>query len=136
MAVKKNRIRYSTGAPAGIVDVVLEAGLLPGRWGRGTIHHVAFSATDEKQQWEMREELVRSGTDVTPVADRQYFRSIYFHEPGGVLFEVATDGPGFTVDESLEELGSTLKLPPWYEESRRLIEQRLPVVVHPESINA
>ena len=131
-----NRIRFSPGGSAGAVDLAIQADLLPGQWGRGTIHHIAFSARDDEQQQQMREALLRSGVSVTPVADRQYFRSIYFHEPGGVLFEVATDGPGFTIDESVEGLGSDLKLPPWYEEGRKLIEQRLPFVIHPESTTA
>jgi len=131
-----NRIRLAATGPAGLVDLRIDSGAPLGQWGRGTVHHVAFRTPDEQQQRVTREEMLRSGVRVTTVADRQYFRSIYFHEPGGVLFELATDTPGFTIDETVEELGSGLKLPPWYEEGRRLIEAQLPVVVHPELVDA
>ena len=77
----------------------------------GTVHHVAFRAADDAEQLARRESLVGAGVAVTEVRDRQYFRSIYFREPGGVLYEIATDGPGFTLDEPAAELGSSLKLP-------------------------
>jgi len=96
--------------------------------GIGTVHHVAFAIDDPDQQLTLREELVRRGIAVTPVMDRQYFRSIYFREPGGVLFEVATIPPGFTADEGVQELGSSLKLPPWEEPNRATIEAGLPAV--------
>jgi glyoxalase family protein len=76
--------------------------------------------------------MVRAGVQITPVVDRQYFRSVYFHEPGGVLLELATDGPGFTIDETVEALGSSLRLPPWYEQERGTIESKLPDIVQPE----
>jgi glyoxalase family protein len=85
----------------------------------GSIHHVAFRARDDATQLVLREQLAAQGLNVTPVIDRQYFHSIYFREPGGVLFEIATDPPGFTVDEPLDELGAHLKLPPWLEGARR-----------------
>src|SRR5690606_38076811 len=97
--------------------------------GIGTVHHVAFAVADEDEQLRMREVLVREGFHVTPVMDRQYFRSIYFREPNGVLFEIATIPPGFTVDEGLAELGASLKLPPWEEPNRDEIEAALPPVV-------
>ncbi len=97
-----------------------------GRISAGTVHHIAWRVAGDEEQQEWRERLLRSGTQVTPALDRNYFRSIYFHEPGGVLFEIATDPPGFTADESLEELGRDLKLPPWLEPQRARIEGVLP----------
>jgi len=99
--------------------------------GLGTVHHVAFAVDDPDQQLEVRRELIRRGVPVTEVLDRQYFRSIYFREPNGVLFEVATIPPGFTADESLPELGTALKLPPWEEPHRAAIEAGLPMVTPP-----
>jgi glyoxalase family protein len=92
----------------------------------GTVHHVAFRARDEAEQQARQEELRGLGVGVTDVRDRNYFRSIYFREPGGVLFEVATDGPGFAIDESPAELGTTLKLPAQYESMRPRLERMLP----------
>lgn len=99
---------------------------LSGRFGRGSIHHVAFRVPDDEAQQLWREKLIKMGFQVTPVQNRDYFRSIYFREPGGVLFEIATDIPGFTKDESLEHLGESLQLPPWYEKQREEIEKQLP----------
>lgn len=98
---------------------------LDGRFGRGSVHHIAFRVPDNETQLAWREKLKELGFNPTPVQDRQYFRSVYFREPGGVLFEIATDIPGFTKDEKLENLGSDLKLPPWYEKHREKIESRL-----------
>lgn len=128
-----NRVRYSgTGLPGSHIDLVTgEAGF--GRIGAGTIHHVALRAADEGVQLYWRDRLVRRGFRVSPVMDRQYFRSIYFREPGGVLFEIATDGPGFTLDEPEQELGRGLKLPPWLERDRTNIERILPRLETPES---
>ena len=98
--------------------------------GLGTVHHFAMAVSDEEEQLRVRDELVRLGVDVTPVRDRQYFRSIYFREPGGVLCEVATIPPGFTVDEDLASLGLDLKLPPWEERNRPEIEKRLAPVTY------
>jgi glyoxalase family protein len=123
------RFRSPSGAPAAIVDLSRQTAPPPrGRLGAGTVHHVAFRAKDAEQQLEWRETLTALGFNVTPVLDRQYFRSIYFREPGGVLFEIATDPPGFEADEAFEELGTHLKLPPWLETQREHIEQRLPPV--------
>jgi glyoxalase family protein len=109
----------------------------PGFWrgagGVGTVHHVAFRAATDQAQLEKRAEIEAQGHGITPVIDRQYFHSVYFHEPGGVLFEVATDGPGFTIDEPLEELGSHLKLPPMYEASRGQIKRALPPLRLPQA---
>ncbi|MDQ4115990.1 MAG: ring-cleaving dioxygenase [Actinomycetota bacterium] len=97
-----------------------------GRQAGGTVHHIAFRAPDRATQHRWREQLVANGLEVTEILDRQYFTSIYFREPGGVLFEIATDRPGFTVDEPLLELGRSLKLPPWLEPDRDRIEATLP----------
>jgi glyoxalase family protein len=96
--------------------------------GLGTVHHVAFAIGDGAQQLEIREEIRQRGLHVTEVMDRQYFTSIYFREPNGVLFEVATVPPGFTADETLADLGTALKLPSWEEPNRSAIEAGLPVV--------
>ena len=93
--------------------------------GLGTVHHVAMAIATEEEQLTLRESLLAAGVGVTEVRDRQYFTSIYFREPGGVLFEVATMPPGFAVDEPLAELGRALKLPPWEEPHRRGIEAGL-----------
>ncbi len=97
-----------------------------GRGGAGAVHHVAWRVADRDAQEAWRERLLGRGLEVTPVVDRHYFTSVYFREPGGVLFEIATEGPGFTVDESVEELGSGLRLPPWLEDRREMIEENLP----------
>jgi glyoxalase family protein len=93
--------------------------------GLGTVHHVAFAVADSEEQLRIRRLLVERGVSVTEVRDRQYFQSIYFREPGGVLFEIATAGPGFLIDEEERDLGRALKLPPWEEHQRRAIEGRL-----------
>jgi len=124
------RIRVAVGgeAPGRTVDIVHDPNLEPARNGLGTVHHVAMAIANAEAQLRLREELVGRGVQVTPVMDRQYFKSIYFREPGGVLFEVATVAPGFGVDEAPAELGRALKLPPWEEPNRPAIERRLPVV--------
>ncbi len=121
-------IRYQSNPENGLgttVDLKKDPEL-NGQFGRGSIHHVAFRVPDDKSQSEWREKLIGMGFQVTPVQNRDYFRSIYFREPGGVLFEIATDIPGFTHDEPLESLGQSLKLPSWYEKNRDEIESRLP----------
>ena len=106
---------------------MIEASGFPrGSMGVGTVHHVAFRVPDEETQLALREEISALGYNVTPVLDRNYFRSIYFREPGGVLFEIATDPPGFAVDEGEAELGTHLKLPPWLETRRDRLEEVLP----------
>lgn len=123
-----DRVRLYSGEkkPGNFVDLVAHPSL-PGQVpGTGTVHHLAFQTKDEESQEIIRAELLAEGMHPSPVMDRQYFRSIYFREPGGVLFEVATAGPGFLVDESFEELGSSLKLPHWLEEQRAQIEANLP----------
>jgi glyoxalase family protein len=94
---------------------------------------VAFRARDDAQQEEFREALLSRGFNVTPVQDRQYFRSIYFREPGGVLFEIATDPPGMLIDETIENLGTELRLPPWYEPARERIADALSPIVAPDA---
>lgn len=122
--------RYAAGdrGPGTIVDLRCVPGLWPGVMGAGTIHHVAFRAPDDLTQAKTRTELVQLGFNVTPVIDRDYFHSVYFREPGGVLFEIATDPPGFTIDEPVESLGQALKLPQWLEPRRFEIEALLPNV--------
>lgn len=120
------RFEAGDGRPGNLVDVVDGSRDSRGRMGVGTVHHVAFRANDDEHQLEIREEVERLGYDVTPVLDRNYFHSIYFRELGGVLFEIATDPPGFAADEAPEELGTHLKLPTWLESRRDRIEEALP----------
>jgi len=125
--------RYAAGdgGPGSIVDIRCVPGIWSGVMGAGTVHHVAFRASDDAEQMELRTELTSLGYNVTPQLDRDYFKSIYFREPGGVLFEVATDGPGFDVDEPVEQLGHSLKLPSWLELRRFEIEALLPNIHRP-----
>lgn len=120
--------RYETGegGPGTIVDVRNVGGFLKGAEGTGTVHHVAFSVTDDGTQLTLRDVVRQAGLRPTPVLDRKYFRSVYFREPGGVLCEIATVPPGFTVDESPEQLGDHLRLPAQYEPLRPEIEAALP----------
>lgn len=120
------RFAHGGGGPGTLIDLRRAEGFWPGVMGVGTVHHVAFRAEDGGVQLELREQLLRDGLSPTPVVDRQYFRSVYLREPGGVLFEVATDPPGFTVDETPEALGRALKLPPQYERIRGELEATLP----------
>ncbi|GAA1525870.1 ring-cleaving dioxygenase [Kribbella lupini] len=124
------RFTMSGDNPGTLVDVAAGAGE-KGLQAGGTVHHVAFRAPDRETQAEWREQLIESGAEVTEILDRQYFTSIYFREPGGVLLEIATDQPGFTVDEPLLELGRKLKLPPWLEPNREQIENTLPSIELP-----
>lgn len=110
------------------IELLRDASAPPARNGLGTVHHVAMAIATAEGQLQLREELLTLGYAVTEVLDRQYFQSIYFREPGGVLLEVATTQPGFTADEPLGELGRALKLPPWEEPNRPAIEQRLPLL--------
>jgi glyoxalase family protein len=110
----------------GTIDLLADPAAERGSIAAGSVHHVAFRAHDDADQLEWRSAVERSGLQVTPVLDRQYFHSIYFREPGGVLFEIATDPPGFTRDEPREGLGSRLQLPPWLEPHRTEIEGALP----------
>jgi glyoxalase family protein len=112
-----------------VVDIHEVAGVLRGHQGRGSVHHIAFRAADDVQQAQMTEKLMLShGRHPTEQKDRKYFRSIYFREPGGALFEIATDIPGFAVDEPVETLGRDLELPNFLEPRRKEIENALPVL--------
>jgi glyoxalase family protein len=113
------------------VDVVCSPESPHGLVAAGTVHHIAWRTPDDDQQRQWRDTLVGKGLNVTPIIDRQYFQSIYFREPGGVLFEIATDPPGFTIDEPLMELGRALQLPPWLEPDRATIEHALPDLKSP-----
>lgn len=122
-----NRYRYSTDAVenASIVDLVELADEHRGLVANGSVHHVAFRVKDDATLMYFRDKIEQYGLSITPQIDRQYFHSLYFREPGGVLFELATENPGFMVDETLEDLGKNLKLPPQYESSRDKIEAHL-----------
>jgi glyoxalase family protein len=121
-----DRFRFSpSGKPGDIVDIINSPEQQRGFGGSGTVHHVAFSTSTYEDQLAVREKLLSAGHQVTQVLDRQYFRSIYFREPGGVLFEVATVPPGFAIDETPEQLGTSLKLPAWVEPQRTSIEASL-----------
>jgi len=122
----RTRFEASEGGPGNTVDVTNGTGFPRGTMGVGTVHHVAFRVPDEETQLELREKVAALCYNVTPVLDRNYFRSIYFREPGGVLFEIATDPPGFAADEDPEHLGASLKLPPWLEPQRDQLEEVLP----------
>jgi len=129
VAEENNRRRFrgsGSNASAEVDLVSSEAGF--GQIAAGTVHHIAFRAADDDEQLKVREQLVARGLNVTPVIDRQYFHSIYFREPNGILFEIATDGPGFLIDEPADALGETLKLPPIYESKRNEIERVLPAI--------
>jgi len=114
---------------ANIVDLVEVAGEVAGHVAGGSVHHVAFRVKDEKTLMEYRDRVAKLGLHITDKIDRNYFYSLYFREPGGVLFEIATDNPGFAVDESVEELGTHLMLPAQYEAHRSKIEKTLPSLV-------
>jgi glyoxalase family protein len=108
-----------------IVDVQVDRSARRGNVAVGAVHHIAFRTPTDETELQLRSELLQAGVNVSPVMDRTYFHSIYFREPGGVLFEVATDPPGFTKDESVEGLGGSLVLPSWLESDRQTIETRL-----------
>lgn len=125
---ERDRFRFEsgTGGAGTRVDLVARPDAPRGHVAAGTVHHVAFRVADEASQQEWQRKLLDRGLHVSPVMDRQYFHSIYFREPGGVLFEIATDPPGFLWDETVAELGSGLRLPPWLEKERSTIESILP----------
>ena len=115
-----------TSSAGHILDVVVDPHAARGKPGAGTVHHIAYRSKSDEEQLSWRGRLVQVGVPVTDVRDRKYFKSIYFHEPGGVLFEIATDPPGFAVDEPLETLGRSFKLPSQYEAMRGKIIASLP----------
>lgn len=126
IAEKGNRFRFAaSGAPGNYIDLLCTPDSLKGLAGSGTVHHLAFSTPTQQSQQDVRLRIVKRMLNPTPVLDRHYFTSIYFREPGGVLFEVATAGPGFTADEPLAQLGEVLKLPPQYEPDRAALEKTL-----------
>jgi glyoxalase family protein len=125
------RFRAASAGPGAVVDLLHLPDGERGWDGAGTVHHVAWRTPDDAQQLAWQQDIANLGLRVTPVMDRQYFRSIYFREPGGVLFEIATDPPGFLRDESLAELGTHLKLPPWLEPKRADVQLALPQLVLP-----
>jgi len=122
------RLAVNGGGPGKTIDVAQHPDAEPAINGLGTVHHVAMAVGTAAEQVSLREELLRYGCKVTDVRDRCYFQSIYFREPGGVLFEVATIQPGFAIDEAPSVLGRDLKLPPWEEPHRAKIERELPDV--------
>jgi glyoxalase family protein len=135
VAEEGNRLRFSPdGKPGGIVDITSHSNGQWGLVGNGTVHHVAFATPGNGSQMEVRNRLFGSGLNVTPVIDRKYFHSIYFREPGGVLFEVATIPPGMAVDEDSKHLGETLQLPPWEKHNRKDIEKGLAPILINENI--
>jgi glyoxalase family protein len=128
VAEKDYRHRYGLGddGPLRLVDVVVDPTGPTGRSGHGSVHHIAFRTLDESTQLELRRRLLEAGLHVSQIMDRNYFKSVYFREPGGVLFEIATDAPGFTFDEPEQDLGESLKLPSQFEGHRQQIEKALP----------
>ncbi|MGA7411113.1 MAG: ring-cleaving dioxygenase [Bryobacteraceae bacterium] len=131
-ATLRRRFSVGAGSSEGFIDVVPAAAPGRGRMGAGTIHHVAFRTDDDGSQIDWQQSLLTLGLHVSPVMDRNYFHSIYFREPGGVLFEIATDPPGFAIDEPETHLGESLKLPSWYESIRSELETSLPRLVTPK----
>lgn len=120
------RFALGDGGSGSIVELKELPEVRRGAWGRGSVHHVAWRVPDDMSQLAVRERVAEAGSRPTEVIDRFWFRSVYFREPGGALFEVATDGPGFSVDEDPGSLGETLVLPPWLEARRQRIEEVLP----------
>ncbi len=119
-----NRFRFAVAGQKGqYIDLYRKE--IMGRSGSGTVHHLAFATDNDDTQLEVREKVENAGYGITPVLDRQYFHSIYFREPGGILFEVATNPPGFSVDEEPQKLGTGLKLPEWLEPKRVNLESKL-----------
>jgi glyoxalase family protein len=127
IAIEGEWQRYAAdqGGSGAYLDVAEHPQAPRGEWGTGAVHHVAWRVHDSAEEMELREDLVPSGHRPTPQIDRFWFKSVYFREPGGVLYELATEGPGFAVDEDPEHLGETLILPPWLEPRRAEIESQL-----------
>ena len=129
IAEKGNRFRFAaTDSPGNYIDILCSPDRLKGLAGSGTVHHIAFATPARETQLEVRMKIVKRMLNPTPVLDRNYFTSIYFREPGGVLFEVATSGPGFAIDEPKEHLGEALKLPTQFESRRKELENILPPI--------
>ncbi|MFA6470187.1 MAG: ring-cleaving dioxygenase [Bacteroidota bacterium] len=134
LAQEGNRQRYliGIGSDEAAVDIIVDPTMPRARQSAGSVHHIAWRVNDFQEHEQWRHVVEESGLQTTEIIDRFYFHSIYFREPGGILYEIATDNPGFTVDESLDTLGTQLKLPPWYELQRSKIEQTLPPIKMPE----
>ncbi len=124
----ENQKLNSLSLSSSIVDIVCLPYTLSGTMGAGTVHHVAWRTPTDESQLDMRRKIIKKRLNATPVTDRLYFHSVYFREPGGVLFEIATDNPGFMIDQKLEELGQKLVLPKWLEPRREYIEKTLPSI--------
>ena len=127
----ENRFRFVSADETALgctIDLLCMPDAGFGNVAAGSVHHIAFRAKDDAEQLLWRERLIDFGLNVTPVIDRTYFHSIYFREPGGILFEIATETPGFMLDEKLEELGTHLRIPPWMESTRHEIERVLPPI--------
>ncbi len=127
----RSRFHAADAGPGTTVDLLHDPAAPRGIVAVGTVHHVAWRAPGDADQERWRKTISGLGTHITPIVDRCYFRSTYFREPGGVLFEIATDGPGFAIDESPERLGETLRLPPWLESRRAELEETLPAIEIP-----
>jgi glyoxalase family protein len=125
------RFGVDGGGPGTIVELKAMPGERRGQWGTGGVHHVAWRVKDDEEQMTLRTDIETVALSPTPQIDRFWFRSVYFREPGGVLFELATDGPGFARDEDQTHLGEQLILPPWLEAQRKQIEAVLPKLVAP-----
>ncbi len=130
----ENRFRFliGEGSDEAAIDIVVDPAVPRARQSAGSVHHIAWRVKDFSAHEEWQKTVADGGLSPTEIIDRFYFHSIYFREPGGVLYEIATDNPGFTVDETLEELGTRLMLPPWYESHRARIEQALPPITVPK----
>lgn len=129
------RLEAGVGGAGNIIDVVADPAAEVGVVAGGTVHHIAFRVPDTQTQGAWRDHFIDRGFNVTEILDRQYFTSIYFREPGGVLYEIATDTPGFDVDEPLLELGRSLKLPPWLEPTREQIARSVAPIALPAENN-
>jgi len=123
---RRQRFVAGSGGGRALIDVIEDSAAPAARQSAGSVHHIAWRVKDDAEQLEWRQALRKMGAAPTQVLDRQYFHSIYYHEPGGVLFEIATDPPGFSIDETVDALGSRLQLPPWLEPERSVIERHLP----------
>ena len=128
---QRTRIGIHGGGPGRTLDILAAPTATPALNGLGTVHHLALAVATAEEQLSCREAVIALGIPVTEVLDRQYFQSIYFREPGGVLLEIATVSPGFLVDEPLDALGQALRLPPWEAANRAAIEAALPAIYHP-----
>jgi glyoxalase family protein len=131
LASERGWTRYGFDGHPGVVDILETPHERRGAWGVGAVHHLAWSVTDLAYELAVRSQIEAAGGRATDVIDRFWFKSVYFREPGGVLFEIATEGPGFAVDEDPSHLGETLVLPPWFEPSRGEIASVLPPLSMP-----